>query len=133
MTLETTITNLEWRHEDIDTFNIDQELVGTRVFNDETRPYRLYDLSHEIKNMTKKIKNFVDKYGFATKLGGRNRLKLTLLVQSTMKEFKDFNESRTPGQWIDRIEAMLNHCRDDHSNCDLLGRNGLPNVTPPIR
>ena len=125
LSLEDTIATLKWRHEDIDAFDIDPELVGTHVFNDETRPYRLYDLSHQNKNMTKNIKKFVDNNGYKSKLGGRNRLKLTLFVQSTMSEFKKLDDSRTPGMWIERVDAILAHCRNDHSHCDILGRNGL--------
>ena len=124
LSIEKTMKDMQWRHEDIDTFDIDEEIVGSKVFNEDTLPYRLYDASHESKNINGKIKLMVNTYGFNTKLGGRNRLNLTLLVQSTMKEFKALDPSRTPLQWIDRVDAILLHCKDDHSQCDLLGRKG---------
>ena len=124
LSIEKTLKDMKWRHEDIDTFDIEEETVGSKVFNDETMPYRLYDASHESKNINGKIKKMVIESGFNTKLGGRNRLNLTLLVQSTMKEFKASDPSRTPGQWIDRVDSILLHCKDDHSQCDLLGRKG---------
>ena len=46
---------MKWDEDDICRFNIDIDQVGELVFTEETQPMRLWDLSHEIKNLPKKI------------------------------------------------------------------------------
>ena len=49
--------SLRWNTDDIIEFDIDEELVDQKVFNDENAPLRLWDRSHEIKNVNKKLHN----------------------------------------------------------------------------
>ena len=90
------MANLRWREEDQDTFDLDSELVGEKVFKPDNAPFRLYDMSHESKNLNGKVKDLVEKNGFKTLLGPRNRLHLTLFIQMTMKQFYKEQENPTP-------------------------------------
>ena len=119
-----TITNLKWREEDQDTFDLDPELVGEKVFKSDGAPLRLYDMSHESKNLNGKVKALVEDNGFKTLLGPRNRLHLTLFIQMAMKQFYNEEKNPTPLKWIETVDSILAHCNGDHSNCGKLNRLG---------
>ena len=112
-----------WRTEDCDTFDIEPDLVGTKVFNESNLPLRLFDAAHEGKNLGKKLKDLIVKHGWVAKLGKRNRLHLTLLIQTEMDQFRKI-DGQTPNKWIDLIDSILGHCKGDHQNCDELKRSG---------
>ena len=124
LTNEVTVANLRWREEDQVTFDLDSELVGEKVFKPDKAPFRLYDMSHESKNLNGKVKDLVEKNGFKTLLGPRNRLHLTLFIQMTMKQFYKEQSNPTPLKWIEHVDLILAHCRGNHSECDKLNRFG---------
>ena len=53
--VDETLKTMTWNQDDIESFGIGDDQVDQLVFNDETRPFRLYDLSHELKNLPSKI------------------------------------------------------------------------------
>ena len=59
-------------------------MMITKVFNESNLPLRLFDAAHEGKNLGKKLKALIETHGWVTKLGKRNRLHLTLLIQTEM-------------------------------------------------
>ena len=101
------MANLRWREEDQVTFDLDSELVGEKVFKPDKAPFRLYDMSHESKNLNRKVKDLVEKNGFKTLLGPRNRLHLTLLIQMTMKQFYKEQSNPTRLKWIEHVDLIL--------------------------
>ena len=56
---------LAWDEDDVERYGISDDQIGSLVFDDETRPFRLYDLSHELKNLPAKI----HKKGWASDMG----------------------------------------------------------------
>ena len=108
-----------WRSEDQNTFGIEADKVGTKVFDDENLPFRLFDAAHESKNLGKKLKDLIEKYGWVTKLGKRNRLHMTLLIQTEVDKFHK-SDCLTPNKWINLVDSILSHCKGDHQNCNEL-------------
>ena len=54
-------------------------------------------------------------------LGNRNRLNLSIFIQMTMNDFAE-KQYRTPRDWVDIVDAIIQHCNGDHSSCSLLTR-----------
>ena len=54
-------------------------------------------------------------------IGNRNRINLSIFIQMTMNDFAD-KEYRTPREWVDIVEAIIQHCNNDHKDCSLLAR-----------
>ena len=123
LSVDSNLETMVWRSEDQDTFGIEPDLVGTKVFDESTMPYRLFDAAHEGKNIGKKLKSLIETNGFVAKLGKRNRLHLTLLIQTEVDQFHE-RENPTPNQWIDLVDSMLSHCQGNHENCGQLKRSG---------
>ena len=143
---------LQWNEDDQERFGIDEDQIGQFVFTDDTRPFRLYDQSHELKNLPSKIHERGESYhmshiflshflqflflsvflvkdskanGDKMGLGNRNRLTMTLFIQQSIQAFHELPEiqqSKTPLDWVNRVEQMMNHFRGDHSNCYILER-----------
>ena len=64
-------------------------------------------------------------------LGNRNRLNMTLFIQQSIQAFHELPEiqqSKTPRDWVNRVEQMMNHFRGDHSNCHILERFWFKNL-----
>ena len=61
-------------------------------------------------------------------IGNRNRLNLSIFIQMTMNDFAD-KEFRTPREWVDIVEALIQHCNGDHKDCSLLSRLKGSNIT----
>ena len=53
---------MRWNSDDVIRFDIDESLVGEKCFNDENMPLRLWDRSHAIKNMGKKVFDISESY-----------------------------------------------------------------------
>ena len=123
LSIDENLRTMVWRTEDCDTFDIEPHLVGTNVFNESNMPLRLFDAAHEGKNLGKKLKVLIEKHGWVAKLGKRNRLHLTLLIQTEMDRFREI-DGQTPNKWIDLVDSVVSHCQGDHQNCDELKRSG---------
>ena len=46
--------NMVWRSKNQHTFGNESDLVGSKVFDESTMPYRLFGAAHEGKNIGKK-------------------------------------------------------------------------------
>ena len=53
---------LQWNEDDQERFGITEDQIGQFVFTDENRPFRLYDQSHELKNLPSKIHDRGESY-----------------------------------------------------------------------
>ena len=112
---------LQWNADDVERYDIEEEKIGQFVFTEDTRPLRLYDLSHELKNLPSRIHDRGESYhmshisynmiyiitislyyGFLVKsskangdklgLGNRNRLTMTLFIQQSIQAFHEMPE-----------------------------------------
>ena len=54
-------------------------------------------------------------------LGNKRKLDLNIFIQMTVNSFAE-KEFRTPRQWCDMVDALIMHCKGDHSNCSILER-----------
>ena len=73
--------------------------------------------SYSILHLVKKI----GLNGNVKGLGNRNRLNLSIFIQMTMNDFAD-KEYRTPRDWVDIVDALIQHCIGNHNDCSLLAR-----------
>ena len=58
-------------------------------------------------------------------IGNQSRLVMTLFIQQSVLAFarmSEENESKTPRMWVDRVDAMMDHFKGDHSKCSILER-----------
>ena len=53
--MENTMQTLKWDSDDCVRLNIDESEIGDSVFNENNLPWRLWDASHENKNLPRKI------------------------------------------------------------------------------
>ena len=63
-----------------------------------------------------------------TRIGNQNKLDLVLFIKQTMLAFHHMDESsqsKRPLDWIMRVDALLQHCKGDHSQCGILERYGI--------
>ena len=67
-------------------------------------------------------------------LGNRSRLDLTLFIQQVIQAFHEMpetHESKTPRDWVDRVEQLMRHFRGDHENCGIIERFGFKKTIFP--
>ena len=53
---------------------------------------------------------------------------LVLFIKQTMLAFHHMDESsqsKRPLDWIMRVDALLQHCKGDHSQCEILERHWI--------
>lgn len=82
---------------------------------------RLYQDIVNFLHLVKDAKANGNKLG----IGNKNRLTLTLFIQHQVQAFHNMPEtqqSKTPRDWCDRVEQMMNHFRGQHENCGILDR-----------
>ena len=60
--MDETVESLCWNSDDPIRFNIDEDLVDEKCFNDDNKPLRLWDRSHAIKNVGKKVFDISESY-----------------------------------------------------------------------
>ena len=56
------LKTLQWDADDVERYDIEEDKIGQFVFTDDTRPFRLYDLSHELKNLPSRIHDRGESY-----------------------------------------------------------------------
>ena len=112
---------MQWDADDVERYDIEEEKIGQFVFTDDTRPFRLYDLSHELKNLPSRIHDRGESYhmsnisydiiyiitisvyhwilvkssganGDKMGIGNRNRLNMTLFIQQSIQAFHEMPE-----------------------------------------
>ena len=54
-------------------------------------------------------------------LGNKRKLDLNIFIQMTINSFAE-KEFRTPRDWCDIVDAIIMHCKGDHSHCSILER-----------
>ena len=113
---------MKWSQDDVTDYGIDVSLVGQEVFDVATMPVIYNDISHLTKNAGKTVQDIISKTCAGDKLGIGNSNKRLLIdhVQHQFKMFYKLEDERTPELWKKRVETMLCHLADDHSNCDKL-------------
>ena len=125
---------MQWDSDDIERYDIDEDQVGQFVFDDDNRPFRLYDLSHELKNLPYKIhergesyhmnhiiecdynQDFCAQCKFLVKsagangdklgMGNRNRLYMTLFIQQCIQAFQDMPEVQESKTPLDWVNRV---------------------------
>ena len=60
-------------------------------------------------------------------IGNKRKLDLNIFIQMTINSFAE-KEGRTPRDWCDTVDAIVMHCKGDHSNCSILERSTGSNV-----
>ena len=63
-----------------------------------------------------------------TRIGNKNKLDLVLFIKQTVLAFHHMDESsqsKRPLDWILRVDALLQHCKGDHSQCQILERHRI--------
>ena len=63
-----------------------------------------------------------------TRIGNQNKLDLVLFIKQSVLAFHHMDESsqsKRPLDWILRVDAILLHCKGDHSQCQILERHRI--------
>ena len=110
---------MEWSAEDVSKHNIQQSMVGSKVFAPDTLPVIHQDISHLKKNAGSGVQKII-KGSCAGNVYGIGNQNKRLLIDFVQYQYDRFYRSpvKSPELWVQRVDAALRHLADDHTKCD---------------